>query len=406
MTGGLLQLAFKGPQDIYLTGNPQMTFFKSVYKQHSNFTKDTQLLQFENDIKLGTNHYCVIKRYGDLLSNLYLYIELPEITSADSNETWKGYVNGVGYSIIKSISLDIGGLIIDKLDYTWLDIYNELYDQKSDDLIGKFNTDISLQENSNSKKLYIPLKFWFTKNPGLSIPLIALQYHEIKINIEFKNWNEIIKSNISNFITTNTKIKAHIIADYIHLDDNEKKFFTATNHEYLIEQLQILSEYDITNNTTTAKVPLDFSHPIKEIVWVIADNVNHSQNTKTGNNWLSYTSISSSYGDTFTTAKITMNGLDRTNDMSCEYYRQVIPYESYTYLPRKYIYCYSFSLNPTQFQPSGSCNYSKINKSYLQINFNPINNIGGTTNGRIKIYGTNYNILSIKQGMGGVLFMN
>lgn len=406
MTGGLLQLAFKGPQDIYLTGNPQMTFFKSVYKQHSNFTKDTQLLQFENDIKLGTNHYCVIKRYGDLLSNLYLYIELPEITSADSNETWKGYVNGVGYSIIKSVSLDIGGLIIDKLDYTWLDIYNELYDQKSDDLIGKFNTDISLQENSNSKKLYIPLKFWFTKNPGLSIPLIALQYHEIKINIEFKNWNEIIKSNISNFITTNTKIKAHIIADYIHLDDNEKKFFTATNHEYLIEQLQILSEYDITNNTTTAKVSLDFSHPIKEIVWVIADNINHSQNTKTGNNWLSYTSISSSYGDTFTTAKITMNGLDRTNDMSCEYYRQVIPYESYNYLPRKYIYCYSFSLNPTQFQPSGSCNYSKINKSYLQINFNPINNIGGTTNGRIKIYGTNYNILSIKQGMGGVLFMN
>ena len=406
MTGGLLQLAFKGPQDIYLTGNPQMTFFKSVYKQHSNFTKDTQLLQFENDIKLGTNHYCVIKRYGDLLSNLYLYIELPEIVSSDNNETWKGYVNGVGYSIIKSVSLDIGGLIIDKLDYTWLDIYNELYDQKSDDLIGKFNTDITLQENSNSKKLYIPLKFWFTKNPGLSIPLIALQYHEIKINIEFKNWNEIIKSNISNFITTNTKIKAHIIADYIHLDDNEKKFFTATNHEYLIEQLQILSEYDITNNTTNAKVPLDFSHPIKEIVWVIADNVNHSQNTKTGNNWLSYTSISSSYGDTFTTAKITMNGLDRTNDMSCEYYRQVIPYESYNFLPRKYIYCYSFSLNPTQFQPSGSCNYSKINKSYLQINFNPINNIGGTTNGRIKIYGTNYNILSIKQGMGGVLFMN
>ena len=406
MTGGLLQLAFKGPQDIYLTGNPQMTFFKSVYKQHSNFTKDTQLLQFENDIKLGTNHYCVIKRYGDLLSNLYLYIELPDIKSADNNETWKGYINGVGYSIIKSVSLDIGGLIIDKLDYTWLDIYNELYDQKSDDLIGKFNTDISLQENSNSKKLYIPLKFWFTKNPGLSIPLIALQYHEIKINIEFKNWNEIIKSNISNFITTNTKIKAHIIADYIHLDDNEKKFFTATNHEYLIEQLQILSEYDITNNTTNAKVPLDFSHPIKEIVWVIADNVNHSQNTKTGNNWLSYTSISSSYGDTFTTAKITMNGLDRTNDMSCEYYRQVIPYESYNFLPRKYIYCYSFSLNPTQFQPSGSCNYSKINKSYLHINFNPINNIGGTTNGRIKIYGTNYNILSIKQGMGGVLFMN
>lgn len=406
MTGGLIQLAFKGPQDLYLTGNPQMTYFKSIYKKHSNFSKDTQLLQFENDIKLGTSHNCVITRYGDLLSNVYLYIELPEITSSTNTEAWKGYINGVGYSIIKSVSLEIGGTIIDKLDYNWLDIYNELYDQKSDNLVGKFNTDITLQENHQAQKLYIPLKFWFCKNPGLSIPLIALQYNEIKINVEFRNWNEIIKSNINNFTISNPIIKSHIIADFIHLDEAEKKYFSSNNHEYLIEQLQILSEFDINNNTSNIKIPLDFNHPIKEIIWVVTDNINHSQNTKTGNNWLSYTSISSLYADTFSSAKITINSLDRTNNMSAEYYRDVIPYESYNYIPRKYIYCYSFSLYPAQFQPSGSCNYSKINKSHLNMNFNPVNTIGGTTNGRVKVYGINYNVLSIKKGLGGLLFMN
>ncbi len=406
MTGGLLQLAFKGPQDLYLTGNPQMTYFKSIYKKYSNYSKDTQILQFETDIKLGTNHNCVIKRYGDLLSNVYLYIELPQITSSTNTEAWKGYINGVGYSIIKSVSLEIGGTIIDKLDYNWLDIYNELYDQKSDNLVGKFNTDITLQENNYAQKLYIPLKFWFCKNPGLSIPLIALQYNEIKINVEFRNWNEIIKSNISNYTISNPIIKSHIIADFIHLDKAEKKYFSSTEHEYLIEQLQILSEFDINNNTSNIKIPLDFNHPIKEIIWIIADNINHSQNTKTGNNWLSYTSVSSLYGDTFSSAKITVNGIDRTNNMSAEYYRDVIPYESYNYIPRKYIYCYSFSLYPSQFQPSGSCNYSKINKSHLNMNFNPVNTIGGTTNGRVKVYGVNYNILSIKKGLGGLLFMN
>ena len=406
MTGGLLQLAFKGPQDVYLTGNPQMTFFKSVYKQHSNFSKDTQILQFDNQIKLGTTQSCIIKRYGDLLSNVYLYLELPKIISSTNTETWKGYVNGVGYSIIKEVTLEIGGSIIDKFDSNWLDIYNELYDRKTDDLVGKFNTDITLQENDSAKLLYIPLKFWFSKNPGLSIPLIALQYNEIRINIEFRNWNEIIKSNINNFIISDPIIKANIIADYIHLDTNEKKMFTTKNHEYIIEQLQILSEFDINSNISSAKVPLDFNHPIKEIIWIILDNINHTQNTKTGNNWLTYTSNSSLYNDTFKSAKITINGLDRTNNMPVKYFREVVPYECYPYLPRKHIYSYSFSLFPTQIQPSGSCNYSKINKSYLNIDFNPINNIGGITNGRIKVYGINYNILNIQKGLGGLLFMN
>jgi len=407
MTAGLLQLEFKGPQDIYLTGNPQMTYFKSIFRGYSNFSKDLQKLQFENNVKLGSTHSCIIKNYGDLLSNVYLYIELPQLVSTNNNENWVGYVNGVGFSIIESITFDIGGQTIDTYDYNWLDIYNELYDQTSDTLAGKFNTDITLEENNYAQKLYIPLHFWFTKNYGNVLPLIALQNHEIKINITFRKLDEIIKSDISNFTYNTPRIHAEIIANYIHLDKTEKKFFSNNKLEYLIEQTQILSTVDIESKNSL-KVPLNFSHPIKSMYWVISNDINTNPNMKTGNNWLSYTCNNSLYSDTFNTARITMNGQDRIPDMDASYYRYVVPYETRLYTPRKYIYTYSFSLHPMQYQPSGSCNYSRIdnNKSYLELTFNPINTAGGTTNGKVKVYGQNYNILRVENGMGSTLFMN
>ena len=408
MTAGALQLNFIGPQDKHLTGNPQMTYFKSVYKKYSNFAKDTKKLSFENKVQYGSEHICVIPYDGDLLSDIYLYIELSELVSSNNNENWAGYINGLGYSIIESAEIQIGGLTIDTLDTNWLDIYNELFDQRSDTLIGKFNTDITLQENNTAQKLYIPLPFWFSKNSGSSLPIIALRNHEIKIKIKFRNLNEIIKSDISTFSSTTPTITANILANYIHLDTNEQKYFTSNSHEYLIDQLQTLSDTNITSSTNTKKIPLDFSHPIKSFYWVIVNDINNSQNMKTGNNWLSYTSSDSLYGDTFNTAKITMNGQDRIIDLDASYYRNVVPYETQSYYPRKYIYTYSFSLYPGQYQPSGSCNYSRIqnNNSFLELTFNNVNSNGGATNGRVKIYGLNYNILKISSGQGGLLFMN
>ena len=408
MTAGLLQLNFIGPQDKYLTGNPQMTYFKNVFKSHSNFAKELKILQFDSSVKLGSVHSCTIKDYGDLLSDLYLYIELPQLVSSNNNENWAGYVNGVGYSIIKSVSFDIGGQTIDKFDSNWMDIYNEIYNQRTDSLVGKFNTDITLQENSGVQRLYIPLQFWFNKNNGNALPLIALKYHEIKVNVEFRNLNEIVKSDISTYSPQTPVIKSHIIANYIYLDSKEQKFFTNNKHDYLIEQTQILTEEEIFSTTQKKKIQLDLVHPIKTIHWVIVNNINNNQNMKTGNNWLTYTSTDCLNSETFASAKITINGQDRIPLMHASYYRDVVPYEIQTYFPRKYIYTYSFSLYPGQYQPSGSCNYSRIqnNASHLEITFNNINSVGGATNGRIKTYAVNYNILSIDKGMGGVLFTN
>ena len=407
MTAGLIQLSFSGPQDDYLTGNPQMTYFKSIYRSYSNFAKDIQKLQFENNVKFNSTHSCIIKNYGDLLSNLYLYVELPQLVSTNNNENWAGYVNGVGFSLIESVSFEIGGQTIDTFDYNWLDIYNELYDQTSDSLVSKFNTDISVDENNYAQKLYIPLHFWFSKNYGNALPLIALEYHEIKVNVTFRKIEEIIKSDISNFSYETPNLNAYIIANYIHLDETEKRFFSNNKLEYLMEQTQILSTTDIQSKNS-ARVALNFSHPIKSIYWIICNDINTNPNMKTGNNWLSYTSNNSLYSETFNTARITINGQDRITDMDASYYRSVIPYETRLYSPRKYIYTYSFSLHPTQNQPSGSCNYSKIgnSRSYLELTFNPINTVGGTTNGKIKVYAQNYNIFKVESGMGNVIFAN
>lgn len=408
MTAGALQLNFIGPQDKHLTGNPQMTYFKSVYKKYSNFAKDTKKISFENKVQFGSEHICVIPYDGDLLSDIYLNIELAELISSNNNENWAGYINGLGYSIIESAEIQVGGLTIDKLDSNWLDIYNELFDQRSDTLIGKFNTDVTLQENNTAQKLYIPLPFWFSKNSGSSLPLIALRNHEIKIKIKFRNLNEIIKSDINTYSPITPIINANILANFIHLDTEEQTYFTSNPHEYLIEQLQTLSDTSIISATNIKKIPLEFSHPIKSIYWVILNDMNHTQNMKTGNNWLSYTSSNSLHSDTFNSAKITINGQDKMISMDSTYYRNVLPYETQMYFPRKYIYSYSFSLHPGQYQPSGSINYSRIQKgnSHLEFTFNNTNTVGGSTNGKIRIYGINYNILRIEKGQGGLLYMN
>lgn len=194
-------------------------------------------------------------------------------------------------------------------------------------MVGKFNTDISLEENSYAQKLYIPLHFWFTKNNGSVLPLLALQSSEIKVNITFKKLEELIKSDISNFEYVQSNISCYIIAKYIHIDTNEKKFFTNNKLEYLIEQTQILSNFEIESKNAI-KVPLNFSHPIKCIHWVIINDINTNPNMKTGNNWLSYTSSNSLYGDTFNSAYITINGQDRIPAMDAGYYRYVVPYEN------------------------------------------------------------------------------
>ena len=407
MGGGLMQLVAIGAQDVHLTGNPQISYFKFMYHRYTNFAIESIEQSFNGNLNFGTITSANISRKGDLVKNMYLEIELPELN--DTPTEWRGYMNSVGYGIINYIELDIGGTIIDKHYSQWMDIYNELTDQLNDELVNRYNTLISLKQNFFQKKIWIPLRFWFNRNPGLALPLIALQYHEVKINVSLRELKDIVKSDSNSFVLDKDLkiISSKLWIDYIFLDNDERRKMTQSKHEYLITQVQ-LTEQSIVSSTIeiTHKIPLNFYHPVKEIMFVITDKINNISNYETGNNWLTYTSKSSNNGDTFKSAKLQINGQDRFAERDSIFFRSINTYQYHSRTPRKHIYVYPFCLYPEDDIPSGSCNFSRIENSNLVIKFDKTNMIGGIPNGKIIIYALNYNILQITQGMAGLLYSN
>ena len=407
MGGGLMQLVAIGAQDVHLTGNPQISYFKFMYHRYTNFAIESIEQSFNGNLDFGTITTANISRKGDLVKNMYLEIELPELN--DTPTEWRGYMNSVGYGIINYIELDIGGTIIDKQYSQWMDIYNELTDQLNDELVNRYNTVLSLKQNFYQKKIWIPLKFWFNRNPGLALPLIALQYHEVKINISLRELKDIVKSDSNSFVLDKDLkiVSSKLWIDYIFLDNDERRIMTQNKHEYLITQVQ-LTEHSLTSSSTeiTHKFPLNFYHPVKEMVFVITDVSNNTSNYETGNNWLTYTSNASNNSDTFKTAKLQINGQDRFAEREAIFFRSLNTYQYHSRTPRKHIYVYPFCLYPEDDIPSGSCNFSRIENSNLVVKFDKTNVIGGIPNGKILIYAINYNILQITQGMAGLLYSN
>lgn len=273
MGGGLMQLVAYGAQDIYITGNPQITFFKVVYRRHTNFAIETIEHPFVGTIGFGNKVSAKISRNGDLITRMYLRVILGGVdpTKTSSNFAW---VRRVGHAMIKQIDIEIGGTKIDRQYGVWLDIWYELARQGDHEngyarMIGDvpaltdYNGDIK-----GDYRLYIPLQFWFNKFVGLAIPLIALQYHNVVLNLEFENVNKLIicdQEFITNTLSTVTMTDATILVNYVYLDTDERRRFALVGHEYLIEQLQFNGVEPVISTQT--KYILDFNHPTKELIW-------------------------------------------------------------------------------------------------------------------------------------------
>ena len=291
MGGGLMQLVAYGAQDIYLTGNPQITFFKVVYRRHTNFSMEAIEQTFNGQADFGRKVTCTISRNGDLIHRVYLQVTLPAVTCSSSTTAGSNtscsycfrWTNYVGHVLIRSVEVEIGGQRIDRHYGDWLNIWNELTQEPGkqagyDNMVG--NT-VALtgtgHESTEVTTLYVPLQFWFCRNPGLALPLIALQYHEVKINLEFRQKEE-------TYVTSSTVIEcsgtgsgcqvcvpsleaASLYVDYIYLDTDERRRFAQVSHEYLIEQLQFTGDESVTS--TNVKVKLNFNHPCKELIWVV-----------------------------------------------------------------------------------------------------------------------------------------
>jgi len=411
MGGGLMQLVAYGAQDIYLTGNPQITFFKVVYRRHTNFSMECIKQSFKGAVGAGARVVATLARNGDLVHDCFLKFK------ANSGGFTVAPINP-GHQVINNIECEIGGQLIDKHYGHWMETHAELTEGGGTYASGRgptaatalnigtargpeqslyqlmsgtggvsyvANTDTSEPVLSQpNAKLFVPLRFWFCRHVGLSLPLIALQYHEVNINVTFS-------ACYSKFFDDTS-----LWCNYIYLDTDERRRFAQVSHEYLIEQVQ--RQTFTLANTNNMNFKLNFNHPVKELIWAAETGAWGEGN---GNADLT------KYADDNTKILIKLNGHDRFESQDVGYFTR---YQLYKYHPNAvtvngktdasdHISVYSFALKPEEHQPSGTCNFSRIDNAQLLIS-------PAATSDTLNVYAVNYNVLRIMSGMGGLAYSN
>jgi hypothetical protein len=443
MGGGLMQLVAYGAQDVYLTGNPQITFFKTVYRRHTNFAIEAIEQTFQGTADFGKKVTCTISRNGDLINRIYLQVQFPALSVSSvwydapaARPFSVAWTNSLGHALIRYVTIEVGGQKIDSQYGEWLEIWNSLTQVSEKEngynhMVGKYASSVGLIGNADSSRIYyIPLMFWFNKNPGLSLPLIALQYHEVKIIMEFRNAAELIVGLTStgdrDFAANTTSIRdssgvalvnAALWVDYVYLDTEERRRFAQMSHEYLIDQLQFTGYESIQIDQVSQKIRLNYNHPVKELIWTLQWEPNFTVGTAY-NDWFNFSAalpgvpVPSSAVDLMADALILLNGHERFAVRPQTYFRLVQPYQSHTRIPDNFIYLYSFGLRPEEHQPSGTVNMSRIDNAQLKFDMTNVANLPAPSSqwsgavGRVAIYATNYNVFRVMSGMGGLAYSN
>ena len=446
-----MQLVAYGAQDVYLTGNPKVTFFQAVYKRHTNFAMEL-IQQTTNGSPSSSGRVSVtIARNGDLVGNMHVALTPTSNTLTSTNVAFD--TNWVAERAIAAVELTIGGQRIDKHYQTWWRLYAEVFLNESDKYAwGKMTTMSNPTATGTSalspSKVYLPLLFFFNRNPGLYLPLIALQYHEVRLDFDLTAYYA------SYFGTTNA---FEVWANYVYLDTEERRRFAQKGHEYLIEQVQHTGGDQLSATGTEGSVQLvrlSFNHPVKELVWcytnpaasasaqlnamwnfctatanvnvtsdvrLLADTNNYilpnttgvprlisAAATGTGNAyWIEQgTQLLGGALDGVEVGplhlfKVILNGQDRFKEQYGNYFNQVQPFYHHTGTPYPGIYVYSFALQPEEHQPTGTCNFSRIDNAQVSVQMKSNNQ--STLQ---KLFAVNYNILRIQSGMGGLAFSN
>jgi hypothetical protein len=577
MGGGLMQLVAYGAQDVYLTGNPQITYWKVTYRRYTNFAMESIEQTFNGQADFGRRVTCTISRNGDLAYTTILQVTLPQIgqdlAATGDDGVYARWLDFPGEQLISQVEVEIGGQRIDRHYGDWMHIWNQLTVNASQQkgywsMVGNttqltYLTDPSFSSvdgpcQSNAPRqvcaprnalpettLYIPLQFWFCRNPGLALPLIALQYHEVRINIDLRPIDECLwaVNTLSPSSTSSGSVKctnaynqslvaASLFVDYVFLDTDERRRMAQNPHEYLIEQLQFTGDESVGSSSN--KIKLNFNHPVKELIWVVQPDANvdycaslDGQSTlynilgaqpfnytdavdalpnaihafggpnsiagpggasgaanydfinanglfanatatdgqvdlsgndstwfETANAYWGQNGAGSSGSPYFTgvtagntanqyqygratgdpqeslvsdagtfvlsetalalhcwgenpvvTAKLQLNGQDRFSEREGSYFDLVQPFFAHTRTPDSGINVYSFALRPEEHQPSGTCNFSRIDNATLQLILSNAT-VEGTSTAKVRVYATNYNVLRIMSGMGGLAYSN
>jgi len=444
--GGLMQLVAYGAQDIYLTGKPQITFWKAVYRRYTNFAVESIQQDVLGTPQFGSQVAVTISRTGDLLKKLWIEYSPRDLLEGVNGNDCTIAAN-IGHAIIDSVYIEIGGQIIDRHYGKWLTIWNCLTEPNPTGEQGaidnyctgpgenspnpiygtsgygdnsvysiyprttRYNrmaythrSQVNVNNNGGAAQYaWVPLQFWFCRNPGLALPIIALQYHEIKLFINLAPIDNVRTGR--NVLGTEFRRFA-IYADYVYLDTIERRQFAQNSHEYLVDQLQILESVSAIN------IKLPFNHPVKELIWT---PVSLPVSGTTRDNVVpggasphdSFRPSTISVPNTYT---LVLNGSNRFSARDITYFTRNQVYEHHTgfgsVMYPDSIAVYSFSLRPEENQPSGTCNFSRIelaqlvrSQTFAADGTTPIPDL-------IDIYAVNYNILRINSGMGGLAYSN
>ena len=546
MAGALMQIVAYGAQDLFLTGTPEITYWKVSYRRHTNFAMESIEQTFQGQADFGRRVSAILSRNGDLAYRTYLQVTLPEINqdmatsgTVAGNGVYARWLDYIGEQLISQVEVEIGGQRIDRQYGDWMHIWNQLTmseEQKRGyfKLIGHttqltYITDplfadvagpcassggpsqVCAPRNALPETtLYVPFLFWFCKNPGLALPLIALQYHEVKINLDIRPIGECLWAVKTLTASTGTQsvslayqqslVAASLYIDYIFLDTDERRKMAQNPHEYLIEQLQFTGDESVGSSSN--KIKLNFNHPCKELIWVVQPDANvdycaslsadqvlfktlgaqpfnytdaidalpnavHAfggpaetagangfitasglfemagaaddtlKNGASTGAWYgtgstaadtpfvsSGTNTGSSVSDAGTfvlaetaldmhcwgenpvvTAKLQLNGQDRFSEREGSYFDVVQPFQHHTRAPDTGINVYSFALRPEEHQPSGSCNFSRIDNAVLQLVLSS-GTVAGTATAKVRVYAVNYNVLRVMSGMAGIAYSN
>ena len=484
--GALMQLVAYGAQDVYLTGEPKVTFFQTAYKRHTNFAMETVQQTVSGNPNPGGLASVTLSRSGDLVGDMFIILQ--PTSSSSSNLTSNNSVADMAWvaeRAFDSVEVFIGGQSIDKHYQLWFRLYAEVFlnDTKKQNY-GKLTScpTINSAGVTSPGYVYLPLIFWFNRNPGLYLPLVALQYHEVRIDFT-------ISPKYASYFGQNP---FSVYANYVYLDTAERDRVAKTGHEYLIEQVQYVNADPVgsTNENTPSVIRMQYNHPVKELIWVYQNpaplnnpnsawnfsssvsNVNVTvdpsmvagsfspyspahvgspvlyvpspfssnlyvtattatgilsgdsivaaalvagssigvqSNVLSGNVFwieggLPVASSNTKFGQEvgpLHQAKIILNGTDRFVPQYGKYFNQYHPYQYHSGVPYPGIYVYSFALKPEDLQPSGTCNFSRIDMAQIAVNLKT-----GMPSVNQRMFAVNYNILRIQSGLGGLAFSN
>jgi hypothetical protein len=410
--GGQIQLLAKGDLDNFLSGNPDITAFKKIYSRYTQFATESTHIYFDGTASFGKKIVCDIPKYGDLLGPLFLEVQLPAVNL--SNGQPGKWTNSIGHALIKEVSIEIGQQEIDKQTGEWMEIWSQhtVPAGKRDafnKMIGRYDGyDIS-KNLVGQQNLIIPLHFWFCQGPESYLPICAIQHNPIRIVLTIRPLDELFqKTIISEYddcppspIQPADIISLSLWAEYVHLSVDERRHFVSGAHDYIVEQVQYTPLTSISPKASTVNIPMEFNHCIKEFFWYIRPD-----KVEKKNELMNFSSLASDESgnriNLLQSAVLQLEGQDRFEARSADYFRLVQPYQHHSYVPLdRYIYSYSVATNPEAIQPEGTINVSSINTVNFLFNLVPVANRGFYTT---RVYARNYNILRIVEGLGVLLF--